>query len=268
LGKVDVGLIGFPNVGKSTLLSVVTQARPKVADYHFTTLTPNLGVAQVDGDSFVLADIPGLIEGAAEGAGLGHNFLRHIERTRLLIHVLDISGSEGRDPLDDYDLINNELYQYSEKLALRPQIIAANKSELPGAEENLERLREMLSDENAQIFSISAVAHKGLTELMRAVKKKLDALPGEDPLSGETEEEFTPEEELSYSVEKLEDGLYIVDGTWVDRFIMTINFGDSESLKYFQRVLREKGIIDRLREIGAKDGDTVRFGEIEFDFID
>ncbi|MBQ2957141.1 MAG: GTPase ObgE [Clostridia bacterium] len=260
----DVGLVGFPNVGKSTTLSVVTAARPKIANYHFTTLTPNLGIVRQDGDSFVLADIPGLVEGAAEGVGLGHDFLRHVERTRLLIHVLDISGSEGRDPLEDYDAIMHELEQYGD-LINRPMLVAANKIDLPGSEENLEALREKLKDTDIRIFPVSAATRKGFTELMRAAAAILRELPPAQPFLEET-----PLEELagdSFTITK-ENGVYVLSGPSMQRLVDSVNFGDEESLNWFHRTLRRWGVIDQLRAEGAGEGDTVRLGDMEFEFVE
>jgi len=258
----DVGLVGMPNVGKSSILSAVTSARPKIANYHFTTLSPNLGIVRRDEDSFVLADIPGLVEGAHEGAGLGHEFLRHIERTRLLIHVLDISGSEERDPLDDYDLITRELTRYGD-LIKRTTLIAANKTDLPGAEENLERLRERLPD--AAIHPVSAATRKGLTELMRAAAGALRDIPLPEPFY---EENFPDAESVSPFGVSVEDGVYVVYGPAAERLIASVNFEDQDSLNWFQRALRRAGVIDALREAGAKEGDAVVMADMEFDFME
>ena len=260
----DVGLVGFPNVGKSTTLSVVTAARPKIANYHFTTLTPNLGIVRQDGDSFVLADIPGLVEGAAEGVGLGHDFLRHIERTRLLIHVLDISGSEGRDPLEDFDAIMKELERYGD-LKNRPMIVEANKIDLPGSEENLLRLREKLAGTGIEIYPVSAAEGKGFTELMRAAAAMLRTLPPIEPFFEETPFEEMADEQIQV---KVEDGVYVLSGPSMQHLIDSVNFGDEDSLNWFHRTLRRWGVIDRLREAGAGEGDTVRLGDMEFDFVE
>jgi GTP-binding protein len=259
----DVGLVGFPNVGKSTILSVVTAARPRIADYHFTTLQPNLGIVRQDEDSFVLADIPGLVEGASEGVGLGHAFLRHVERTRLLIHVLDISGSEGRDPLADFDAIEGELKQYGD-LAERPVLVAANKMDL-GGEENLARLREKLKDRDIPVFPVSAATRKGFDRLMRATVQKLAALPPPAPY----EEEILPEipEGAPFAIAK-EQGGYLLSGSAIDYLVDSVNFSDEQSLNYFHRTLRRWGIIDALREKGAGEGDTVAIGDMEFDFVE
>ena len=260
----DGGLVGFPNVGKSTTLSVVTAARPKIANYHFTTLTPNLGIVRQDGDSFVLADIPGLVEGAAEGVGLGHDFLRHVERTRLLIHVLDISGSEGRDPLEDYDAIMRELEQYGD-LINRPMLVAANKIDLPGSEENLQRLTEKLEGTGISIFPVSAATRKGFTELMRAAAAMLRELPPAQPFFEETPFEDLAEE--SFTIRN-ENGVYVLSGPSMQHLVDSVNFGDEDSLNWFHRTLRRWGVIDQLREAGAGEGDTVRLGDMEFEFVE
>lgn len=261
----DVGLVGFPNVGKSTILSMISRARPKIANYHFTTLEPNLGVVKMDDSTFVAADIPGLIEGAAEGAGLGHSFLRHVERTRVIVHVLDISGSEGRDPLEDYRIINEELAQYSPVLAQRPQFIAANKSELPGAQENLQRLKEAAGD--TPVFEVSAATNRGFTPLLRAVAQKLSELPPPEPIAEGAEITYK-EDPNQFEIIKLSGEFFVVDGLLVETLFRKVNFEDPTSLDYFQRMLREKGVIAALREKGAKDGSIVRIGEMEFDFVD
>ena len=261
----DVGLVGFPNVGKSTILSVVTSARPKIANYHFTTLQPNLGIVRQDSDSFVLADIPGLVEGAAEGVGLGHAFLRHIERTRMLIHVLDISGSESRDPLEDFDAIMHELEQYGD-LAKRPMIVAANKTDLPGSEENLARLRDKLAGTGIAIYPVSAAAGKGFAELMRAAASMLRQLPPAEPFY--EEDDLPVAEGEPFVVERADDGVYEVSGPAMDHLMGSVNFDDDESLNYFHRALRRLGVIDELRAQGAGEGSTVRIDDMEFDFVD
>ncbi len=262
----DVGLIGMPNVGKSTLLAALTAAKPKIANYHFTTLTPNLGVVQRYERSFVLADIPGLIEGAAEGAGLGHDFLRHIERTRMLVHVVDVSGSEGRDPLEDYEAINAELCAYSEKLASLPQMVAANKMDIPGAEENLETLRATLEPRGIAVYAISAAGLQGLSELLDAVVKMLAQLP--PVLEFEEEElEFKPQYEPGFTITREDDGAFVVSGGDAQKILDTTDPNDEASMRRFQMLLQKTGIIDALREAGADDGSTVRMGEWEFDFV-
>ena len=261
----DVGLVGFPNVGKSTILSVVTSAKPKIANYHFTTLQPNLGIVKQDDFSFVLADIPGLVEGAADGVGLGHDFLRHIERTRLLIHVVDISGSEYRDPLEDFDAIMKELEAYAD-LKDRPMIIAANKMDLPDAPDYLEMLREHVKGRNLEIYPVSAATRRGFDELMRAVVRRLKELPPIEPFYAEPLE--LPEVDKQTFEITLEDGVYVLSGPSIDYLFNSVNFGDEDSLNYFHRTLRRWGVIDRLREMGAKEGDTVAIGEMEFDFVE
>ncbi len=259
----DVGLVGFPNVGKSTLLSVLTAAKPRIANYHFTTLQPNLGVVRSHGDGFVLADIPGLIEGASQGAGLGHAFLRHVERTRLLVHVLDISGSEGRDPLQDYETINHELASYGQ-LSQKRQIVAANKMDLDDAEENLARFREAYP--KVEVFPVSAAAGQGLSPLVDRCAQLLTQIP---PV--ESFEEELPEVELpaqnSFTVRR-ENEFYVVEGPLVSSLMQRVDLNDDESMAYFERVLRRSGVIQALRDAGAEDGSSVRLGEIEFDFID
>lgn len=261
----DVGLLGLPNVGKSTILSVLTSARPKIANYHFTTLTPNLGVVQRYDKSFVLADIPGLIEGAAEGAGLGHDFLRHVERTRMLVHVVDISGCEGRDPLADYRQINAELASYSSRLAELPQIIAANKMDITGAEDNLALLRATLGGK-AQIFPVSAATAQGFDPLLDAVLRTLDDLPK----TFEFEEEDMVEGhryEPGFEIE-MDGAVFVVTGGSVDYLLDTTYADDEESMRRFQQFLLKEGIIDALKAKGAGEESTIRMGEWEFDFID
>lgn len=262
----DVGLVGFPNVGKSTLLSMVSAARPKIANYHFTTLQPNLGMVKIDDYSFAMADIPGLIEDAHLGVGLGHDFLRHVERNRMLLHVVDISGCEGRDPLEDYEAIRHELEAYDPELAARPQIIAANKMDiLPDAEENLARLREHVGAE-IPIYPISAATRRGVQELMRAVAQRLKSLPAPAP---EVLEPVALDARLDDTIEVTRlDDVYLVDGPGAERMLDSVNLFDRDSMGRFQRQLRDKGILDRLRALGASDGDTIRFCDTEFDFIE
>ena len=264
----DVGLIGFPNVGKSTLLSVVSKAQPKIANYHFTTLFPNLGVVWVDeGVSFVMADIPGIIEGASEGAGLGHDFLRHIDRCRLLVHVVDVSGSEGRDPVADFDAICEELKQYSPELAERPQIVAANKVDIMEDPENLERLRAHVEGKGYSLLEISAAAHQGTRQLVGKVAEMLSTLP---PVTV-YEPEYVPHPEVvdtsaPLDIRRSDDGTWLVEGPWLQRLMGNINFSDYESRMYFDRTLRESGLFQQLEERGIQDGDTVSMYDFEFEY--
>jgi len=265
----DVGLVGFPNVGKSTLISVVSAAKPKIANYHFTTLTPVLGVVKRGEKSFVMADIPGLIEGASEGVGLGHEFLRHVERCRLIVHVVDVSGIEGRDPIEDFEKINAELANFSEELAERPQIVAANKCDLAD-EEQIAAFERYITDKGLQLFRISAATTEGTDALMDAVTEKLDTLPPVkryEPVPLTLEElAKIDEEKHSFKVEKV-DGVYIVDAEWLAPILSTVNMEDYESLQYFQRVLRSSGIISELERQGIQDGDLVSIFDFEFDFV-
>ena len=261
----DVGLIGYPNVGKSSILSVVTSARPRIGNYHFTTLTPNLGIVRRFRQDIVLADIPGLIEGAASGAGLGQDFLRHVERTRLLFHVLDVSGSEGRDPVEDFRQINCELAQYGQ-LASIPQIIVCNKTDLPGAADNLPRIRKLGGELGWPVFAVSAATHQGFDELLDETARRLETLP---PILHYEEEEF-PEEKTdldSFDI-FVEDGVFIVYGPGMERLVDSVNFEDQESLNWFHRSLRRLGVIDALRKAGAGEGATVSIGGMEFDFVE
>ena len=265
----DVGLIGFPNAGKSTLLSVISAAKPKIADYPFTTLNPNLGVVRMDGDSFVAADIPGLIEGASEGTGLGHSFLRHIERTRVLVHLVDVSGISGRDPVEDYVKIRKELAAYSEKLARKPEIVVANKIDVTGAENNARRLEESLGGLCA-FYAISAAAHQGVKELVRGIQALLRALPEAEGIEEEgVLEEWQPVKGgLTFEVTRGMDGVVEVNGNAVDEIFARIDPDDPDSMRHFEKLLADFGIIEALREFGVKDGDTVRMGIEEFDFVD
>jgi GTP-binding protein len=264
----DVGLIGFPNVGKSTLLSVVSKARPKIANYHFTTLKPNLGVVSVPGaQSFVMADIPGIIEGAAEGVGLGLDFLRHIERTRLLIHVVDISGIEGRDPIEDFMKINEELKKYSVKLWDRPQIVAANKADMLYDDEVYENFKKKLNEMGYKhVFKISGAISEGVDDLLKAAAEMLSQIPILD-LEISPDELFVPEEKrFTYTIRR-EEGVYVVEGSFVDRLLYAVNVNEPDSLKYFHKVLRNKGVLDELMEMGIHDGDIVRLNDFEFEFM-
>ena len=261
----DVGLVGYPNVGKSTILSVVTSAKPKIGNYHFTTLTPNLGIVRRHGKDFVLADIPGLVEGAAEGVGLGHDFLRHVERTRLLLHVVDIAGSEGRDPIEDFDQINRELANYGE-LANRPQVVVCNKMDLTGAEENLKRMREHVAALGYPVFAVSAATHQGFDALLDYTADRLTELP---PVQHFEEEVSLEDEAKPGTFEIQKDGaVYEVVGSAMERLLDSVNFDDEESMNYFHRTLRRWGVIDALRKAGAKEGDTVRIIDMEFDFVE
>ena len=265
----DVGLVGFPNVGKSTFLSRTTSATPKIANYHFTTLEPNLGVVKLDyGASFVVADIPGIIEGASEGTGLGLQFLRHIERTRLLLHVIDVSGLEGRNPVEDFNVINEELKKYSEKLAERKQIIVANKIDSMQDETLYKELEKMAKEKNIEIYKISAVTGEGINELLSHVAEILKTLPKEDitEVTG-GEKIYTLEEKEQFTITK-ENGIFIVDGPGVQKIMRRVNLEDNESLYYFQRCLDELGVNKALKEAGVKDGDTVRVVDWELDWVD
>lgn len=265
----DVGLLGFPNVGKSTFLSVVTKAKPKIANYHFTTLTPNLGVVQTKfGESFVLADIPGLIEGAAEGIGLGHDFLRHVERTKVLIHIVDISGIEGRDALEDFDKINDELRLYNERLSTRPQVVVANKIDILEDESIFENFKNELESRGYKVFKMSAATRQGVDDVIAYVTQLLQEV--EDVELVTEEEMYKPEldvqEEEGLTIEIDEDGVYVVTGKALRRIMYSVNFDDMESLQYFQKAMESQGVFDRLREMGIEDGDTVRIYELEFEF--
>ncbi|RBP04270.1 GTPase ObgE [Rossellomorea aquimaris] len=269
----DVGLVGFPSVGKSTLLSVVSAAKPKIAAYHFTTIVPNLGMVETgDGRSFVMADLPGLIQGAHEGVGLGHQFLRHIERTRVIVHVIDMSGIEGRDPYEDYLTINEELKQYNLRLTERPQIIVANKMDMPDAEENLKIFKEKI-EEDYPIFPISAVTQQGLSELLYAVADKVETT-SEFPIHEEEETGFHrvlykhEEEEKEFEITRDPDGTFVVGGAKIERLFKMTDFSREDSARRFARQLRSYGVDDALRERGAKNGDTIRLIKYEFEFVD
>ena len=263
----DVGLVGFPNVGKSTLLSVVSKAHPKIANYHFTTLFPNLGVVYVEeGVSFVMADIPGIIEGASEGAGLGHDFLRHIDRCRLLIHVVDVSGSEGRDPVADFEAINQELREYSPELASRKMLVAANKVDIMEDPSLLERLRAHVEGLGLELFEISAAAHQGTRELVKRAAQELAQLP---PVAvyEPTYVERPPEVDTTGEVNIQEfDGTWVVDAPWLQRLIANVNFSDYESRNWFDKILRQSGLFDKLEAMGIRDGDIVSMYDLEFEY--
>ncbi len=269
----DVGLVGFPNVGKSTFLSTVTAAKPKIANYHFTTLKPNLGVVKAEGiNAFVMADIPGIIEGAAEGVGLGLDFLRHIERTRLLIHVVDISGIEGRDAFDDFLKINEELKKYSVKLWDRPQIVVANKTDMLYDEEVYEDFKKKVNELGFdKVFKMSAATKSGVEAIIKEAGRMLSEIPITD-LEISEEERFVQEEKrftYDVSIEDGEDGnkIYVVYGSFVDRLLNSVNIHDADSLRYFHKVLRNKGVLDTLREMGIVDGDIVRLNDFEFEYV-
>ena len=265
----DVGLIGYPSVGKSTLLAASTGAKPKIAEYHFTTLSPNLGVARVHEESFVLADIPGLIEGAHEGAGLGHDFLRHIERTRMLIHVVDASCSEGRDVIEDYEIIRRELAGYSPALAQRPEIVAANKMDVPGAEEHAAKLKAYLDAKGIEMFEICAAAGLGIQPVMERAAQMLHELPIPKAVveDGVIEEWALEKDETDYEVYK-QDGIYLVDGPLIREIMAKTDPNDADSMRHFQKLLVDFGIIKALKKEGAKSGDTVSLEGLEFDFMD
>ena len=261
----DVGLVGFPNVGKSTLLSVVSKARPKIANYHFTTLFPNLGVVYAgEGRSFVMADIPGIIEGAGQGAGLGHDFLRHIDRCRLLVHVVDVSGCEGRDPIDDFEKINAELAVYSQALASRPMIVAGNKCDI-ALPEQVEALRKYVEDRGCAFFPISAAVHEGVGALTDEISRRLAQLP---PIKVFEPDFVEPEADLGDGEPDIvhEDGVWYVDGGWVDRLVRSTNFSDYESRMHFDRIMRSRGLFDKLEELGVSEGDTVNVCGMEFEY--
>lgn len=270
----DVGLIGYPSVGKSTLLSVVSAAKPKIAAYHFTTLVPNLGVVHVEsGRSFVMADLPGLIEGAHQGVGLGHQFLRHVERTRVIVHVIDMAGSEGRDPYQDYLQINEELKQYRQELEKRPQIVAANKMDLPDAEEKLALFKEKVGEE-VPVYPISAATGDGMKELIYAVVQLLEKVEQEEPVYQEPMEEpafkkiyRSKEEEPAFTIRK-ENEVYVVEGQRIQALVQRTNFSYHDSIMRFAKIIRHMGVEDELRKRGAKDGDTVRIGDMEFELND
>lgn len=265
----DVGLVGFPNVGKSTLISVVSAAKPKIANYHFTTLTPVLGVVKAKGESFVMADIPGLIEGASEGIGLGHEFLRHVERCRLIVHVVDVSGSEGRDPKEDFDIISEELKSFNEELSSAPMIVAANKSDM-ATEEQIVDFKEYIENKGIEFIEISAATTKGTDELVEKIAEMLSSLPPvkryeAQPLTREElDEKLLTKKDFNITVE---DGSYFVEADWLYDILRVVNMEDYSSLQYFQRVLQTSGIIDKLEEMGINEGDTVAIFDFEFEYM-
>lgn len=262
----DVGLIGLPNVGKSTLLSIMSNARPKIANYHFTTLEPNLGACKVGEKSFVLADIPGLIEGASEGLGLGHDFLKHIERTKILVHVLDISGSEGRNPIEDFELINSELSSYNIKLNDKKMLVVLNKTDL-GAEENIKEFREKYSDKVDEIVEISAATTENVDKLMYLIADTLDSIEDDYSTLDEQYVYFEEEKEPDFKVRR-ENENYIVEGPLIENLIYRTNFEVYESVNHLQKVLEDKGVIQQLKDLGIQDGDNVVIGDVEFDFYE
>ncbi len=261
----DVGLVGFPNVGKSTLLSVLTSAKPKIANYHFTTINPNLGVVQMFEDSFVIADIPGLIEGASSGAGLGHHFLRHIERVRLIVHIVDISGSEGRDPIEDYNKINAELSGYSEKLAQIPQIVVAGKSDLLYDDEKIVEFEKAIGK---KVYVVSSVTHQGIDELLKVMKSKVDELPPPQRIEKDDDFELEEKSDQKFTISRLDDGSFFVDGGLVDFLIQNVTISSNDSFAFFQKVLKDRGVINELKKRGMKEGDIVVIGDIEFEWMD
>ncbi len=265
----DVGLVGFPNVGKSTLISVVSEAKPTIANYHFTTLTPVLGVVHMgEGDSFVMADIPGLIEGAGEGVGLGHQFLRHVDRCRLLVHIVDVSGSEGRDPIEDFNIINCELEKFDPELATRPMIVVGNKCDL-ATDEQIAEFRDYIQGRGYEFFPIMAAIRYDVDPLLNRIREMLSKLPPIRRYEPEAAPQ-KPVEDFSRREVKItnQDGVYMVEGEWLLQVLNSINFNDYESMQYFQRVLIQCGVIDALREAGIEEGDTVSIYNVEFDFVE
>lgn len=262
----DVGLVGFPNVGKSTILSMLTNAKPKIANYHFTTLAPNIGVCKYAGSSFVIADIPGLIEGASEGVGLGHYFLRHIERTRILLHVIDVSGSEDRDPYEDYKIVNNELKKYGNKVENLPQIVVLNKIDLVEDSSDIEKFKKKIlkDNKNAKIVSVSAVSNNNLDELLKETVDLLKTLPPKEKLEFEPFVYERPNPNR-YEIVRADDGAYEVIGGFIDELVRGVVLDDPQSFAYFQRVLKDKGIIKELKKLGADENSTIRIKDIDFE---
>ena len=266
----DVGLVGYPNVGKSTLLSVSTSADPKIANYHFTTITPNLGVVKLYDRSFVMADIPGLIEGASQGLGLGLDFLKHIERTRVLIHVVDVSGSEGRDPIEDFEKINAELASYSEKLSKKPMLVAANKMDMAD-DGTYERFAAYIKAKGLEVYPMSAPIHEGVDELLQAALRMLDSLPEEEPQETDYYVAPDPEDEEDFrdiNISQDEDGTFVLTGKQLRKIFDSTNFNDTGSLRYLYKYIQSKGIIDELEELGLEDGDTIKVFDYEFEYYE
>lgn len=262
----DVGLVGYPSVGKSSIISVVSAAKPEIAAYHFTTLVPVLGVVRMgEGQSFVMADIPGLIEGAHEGVGLGHDFLRHVERTKIILHVIDVSGMEGRDPLDDYHKINRELRLYNERLANRPQIIAANKMDIPEAEAGFERLKAFAEANGIEIYPVSAATNQGLKPLVDRLYQLVQEYV-EEPETEEGQKHYQAEKEDEITIERDMAGDFVVKGKWIEKLVAMTNFNNEEALRRFQYAWRKRGVEDLLKARGVKEGDTVHIGDMEFDY--
>lgn len=263
----DVGLVGYPNVGKSTIISILSEAKPQIANYHFTTLSPILGVVKYDSEnSFVMADIPGLIEGAWKGIGLGHKFLRHVERCRLLLHVVDVSGSEGRNPCQDFDIINNELEKFSKELSKRPMLVVANKCDI-ATEEQIEDFRNYVSKKGYQLIEISAAQNKGLKNMLNIVVQKLSTLPPAELFKPEESCDSLGQKEDKLIIRKI-DSVYEAEAKWLDKLIESVNFEDYDSMHYFQDYILKAGLIDALKEAGAMPGDTIRIKDIEFDFFE
>lgn len=267
----DVGLIGFPNVGKSTFLSIISKAKPKIANYHFTTLTPNLGVTKLkNGDSFVVADIPGIIEGANEGIGLGHDFLRHIERTKVLVHIVDISGIEGRDPLDDFEKINTELKKYNEKLSSRPQIVVANKMDILDDIDIYNNFKSELENRGYKVYSMSAATLSGVDEILNTISQMLKDAEEVDLF--DEEDIYDETKVISQNIDEIkvykENDIFIVEGNRLEKVLYSVDFEDMESIRYFQSIMEKTGVFDKLRSIGVQDGDTVRIYDLEFEYYE
>ena len=264
----DVGLVGFPNVGKSTILSMVSAARPKIANYHFTTLSPMLGVVKVDTASFVMADIPGLIEGASDGAGLGHEFLRHVDRCRLLLHVVDAASTEGRDPIDDIEKINEELERYNPEMATRPQILVANKCDVGVEDETKARLEEYAKEHDMKLVYVSAATRSGIDEMLRETVRLLSTLPELKRYEAEyVEETIEPTGDNTIEATLSKGGVWVVEGEWLERLMTNVNFDDRESLAWFHKVLKKTKVFEQLEEKGVQDGDTISIYGFEFDYV-